>query len=263
MARRQRHRRSYPPVARSSIAWCCAGLTVPLCLACGETADLGNYVIWSADHETGDISQWQTEDESGAILNASVSDEQARSGEYSLKIVSAGPTPNVGAGFDFNAQREAYFSAWFYFPGAFSEIEEWSLMGFASRGEGCPGPGDTCPGVDVKLRSLPSGEMLLYVFNDERDVLQPPLATPPVHVPVKRWFHVEARFKRAIDHSGHFTLWVDGAPEFGFEGWRTSEFDNLFWSVGSPPETTEAPVLYVDDAAITRIAVTPSGSITP
>jgi hypothetical protein len=249
-------------VTRSSIVLCCGSLTVPLCPACGETADLGNYVVWSANHETGDTSQWQAaESESGVILNASVSDEHARSGGYSLRIASTGPMANVGAGFDFNTLREAYFSAWFYLPSAFAGIEEWNLMGFASRGEGCPGPGTTCPGVDVKLRSLPNGELLLYVFNDERDVLQPPLSAPPVYVPVARWFHVEARYRRAVDHAGRFTLWVDGTPEFGFEGWRTAEFDNLFWNLGSPPEAASSPELYVDDAAISRIAVTPSGRL--
>ena len=240
-----------------------ASLIAPLCIACGETADLGNYVVWSADHETGDTSQWQALDgDDAAILNASVSNDYARSGAYSLRIASAGPTPNVGAGFDFNALREAYFSAWFYLPSAFAGIEEWSLMGFASRGEDCSGPGTTCAGVDVKLRSLPNGELLLYVFNDERDVLQPPLADPPVYVPVASWFHVEAHYRRAVDHSGYFALWVDGSPEFGFQRWRTAEFDNLFWNLGSPPEAASSPVIYVDDAAISRIAVTPSGTLT-
>jgi len=238
---------------------------LPLALAliltgCGDPLSLGNYLLWHADHETGDLSDWTAPDPEGAnMLDATVSDERAHGGTYALKLENSGNDLSVGAGFDFNSVREAYFSVWFYLPEAYPDIESWLLMGFASRGSGCPDADEMCAGVDLRLRSLPSGELLLYVFNSEPDVLQPPLPDPPYYVPIARWFQVEARYRRATDHSGRFHVWVDGKPLFRFEGWRTAEFDNLFWGLAKPP--TEGPILYADDAAISEIAVTPGGSL--
>jgi len=229
--------------------------------ACGDPIDLGNQVIWHADHETGDTSEWEAAIEPGGsfTVNGSVSDEQAHSGSYSLKLVSL-EAGAFGAGFTFNTVREAYFSAWLYIPVAYAGISTWSALSFGSRGEGCSGPESTCAGVDVRMRSLPSGELLVYLFNSEPDVLQPALSDPPVYAPIARWFQVEARYRRATDHSGRFHLWLDGKPLFRFEHWRTAEFDNLFWSFHGPPALEgQTPVLYVDDVAISHIAVTPRG----
>jgi hypothetical protein len=238
------------------------GSSIPLWVsACGDHVELGNYLIWHADHESGDTAEWQAgaTDAGSAMLNASVSDEQAHGGDYSLRLTSTGDEFSVGAGFDFNTTREAYFSAWFYLPSAYDGSEPWSLVGFASRGESCTGPEETCAGVEILLRPLTSGEVLLYVFNNEPDVVQPPLSDPPYYVPIARWFHLEARYRRATDHTGLFYLWIDGAPLFRFDGWRTAEFDNLFWGVGNPVGSTA--VAYVDDAAISLLAVTPSGTL--
>src|SRR5690606_11065271 len=138
-----------------------------------------------------------------------------------------------------------------------------SIMGFASRGEGCTGPDETCAGVELKLRSLPTGELLLYLFNSEPDVLQPPLSKPPSYVPNARWVHFEALYRRAIDHSGRFHFWMDGKPLFRFEGWRTAEFDNLLWAVFNPPESADgdSQAVYIDDLTISRLEVTPSGML--
>ena len=239
-------------------------LGLALCaVSCGDPIDLGNQVIWHADHETQDISEWQAATKFGGAYTGTgtVSSEQAHLGSYSLKLVSTGDDA-IGAGFDFNLARQAYFSAWLYLPAAYSGIESWSFMRFSSRGEGCSGAESTCAGVDVRLRSLPDGELLLYIFNSEPDVLQPPLSDPPRYLPVARWFQIEARYKRATDHSGLFHLWLDGVPIFRYEGWRTAEFDNLLWAFGTPPSPDgESPVLYIDDAAISHIAVTPRGDL--
>src|SRR5690606_27016917 len=160
---------------------------------------------------------------------ASVSEEQAHSGSYSLRLEGSGDAPMVGDGFDFNLLREAYFSAWYYLPAAYAGIIAWPILGLASRGSGCSEPSFTCPGVEVMLRSLQSDQLLLYLFNSEPDVLQPPLSDPPVYAPIERWFFLEARYRRATDHSGRFHVWIDGQPIYGHEGWRTAEFDNLFW----------------------------------
>ena len=231
--------------------------------SCGEPIDLGNQVIWYASHESGDTSEWEAAAEFGGAtsLIGTTTDEQAHSGEYSLKLTSV-DSDAIGAGFDFNVVQEAYFSAWLYLPAGYAGISSWSFMRFSSRGEGCSGPESTCAGVDVRLRSLPNGELLLFLFNSEPDVLQPPLPDPPRYLPIARWFQVEARYKRATDHSGRFHLWLDGAPVFRYEGWRTAEFDNLMWVFGAPRTSDQAaPVLYIDDAAISHIAVTPTGTL--
>jgi hypothetical protein len=242
---------------------CSSNLLALTLLGCGQPIDLGNQVIWHADHESGDTSEWEATSMFGgsSTMNATVTDEQAHSGDYSLALVAPG-TEAFGAGFDFNTEAEAYFSAWFYVPAAYAGVAEWSFLGFASRGEGCTGPESTCAGVDVRMRSLPTGELLLYLFNSEPDVLQPPLSDPPTYLPIGRWFQLEVFYRRATEHSGRFHLWLDGAPIFRFDGWRTAEFDNLFVAFGAPPQLDgEVPVLFVDDVAISHIAVTPNGTL--
>jgi len=227
---------------------------------CGDPILLGDYLLWQADHEQGDLSEWSNPGVAGAsIVDATLSDERAHRGEYSLKLTNTGAQSSIGAGFDFNVTREAYFSAWFYLPEAYGDIESWLVLGFASRGSGCTDADELCAGVDLRLRSVPNGDLVLYVFNSEPDALQPPLSDPPYFVPIARWFHVEVRYRRAIDHSGRFHVWVDGTPLFRFEGWRTAEFDNLFWGLGNPP--SEAAQIYADDAAISEIGVTPQGTL--
>lgn len=231
---------------------------LPLSLTgCGDSVLLGDYLVWHASHETGDLDEWSPPSiEGDSIVDATVTDERAHRGSHSLKLMGTGAESNIGAGFDFNVTREAYFSAWFYIPEAYDAVESWLLMAFASRGSGCTDPDELCAGVDLRLRSVPSGDLLLYVFNSEPDALQPPLSDPPYFVPIDRWFHVEVRYRRAIDHSGRFHVWVDGEPLFRFEGWRTAEFDNLFWGLGNPPG--DDALLYADDAAISEIGVTPA-----
>lgn len=223
---------------------------------CGDRIQLGDYLLWHADHEAGDASEWSAPGIAGSsIVSAKVSDERAYRGDYSLELANTGAEAGIGAGFDFNVSREAYFSAWFYLPEAYSDIESWLVLGFASRGEGCSDADELCAGVDLRLRSVPSGDLVLYVFNSEPDALQPPLSVPPYFVPIGRWFHIEARYRRAVDHSGRFHVWVDGEPLFRFDGWRTAEFDNLFWGLGTPP--SEGALIYADDAAISEIGATP------
>lgn len=230
-----------------------------LTTGCGDSIPLGDYVLWHADHETGDVNEWSQPGVDGAsIVDATVSDEYSHRGNYSLELTNTDNESSIGAGFDFNVAREAYFSAWFYLPEAYEGIESWLVLGFASRGAGCTDADELCAGVDLRLRSVPSGDLLLYVFNSEPDALQPPLSDPPYFVPIARWFHVEARYRRAVDHSGRFHVWVDGEPLFHFEGWRTAEFDNLFWGLGNPPSDTA--LIYADDAAISEIGVTPEAS---
>lgn len=229
-------------------------------VGCGDQADLGNYLIWAADHETGSSSQWDPgpDADGTSIVDSEVSDEHAHSGSYALLLTGSEGEFSYGAGFDFNTAREAYFSAWFYLPEAPTGLDPWTILQFASRGSGCPGPGETCAGIDVQLRSLVSGDVLFYLLSHEPDVLQPPLSDPPYYLPVERWFQVEVLYKRATDHTGRFHVWVNGVPLFRFEGWRTADFDNLFWGLGNPSEA--GAELYVDDAAISLIPVTPTGS---
>ena len=240
-------------------------LLTPSLTGCGDSILLGDYLLWHADHETGELSEWTepriegSSSEGSSIVTATVSDQHAHRGNYSLELANTGAESGIGAGFDFNVEREAYFSAWFYLPEAYAGIESWLLLGFASRGEGCTDTDDLCAGVDLRLRSVPNGDLVLYVFNSEPDALQPPLSDPPYFVPIARWFQIEARYRRATDHSGRFHVWVDGEPLFRFEGWRTAEFDNLFWGLGNPP--SEDARIYADDAAISEIGVTPEGAL--
>src|SRR6476661_6475614 len=87
--------------------------------ACGRRIDLGPDLIWSAQHETGDLSEWSMPDATDALV--AVSTEFHHSGKYSVKLtngaVGAVHTARLWHQGDF--PREAFYSVWYYLPRAY------------------------------------------------------------------------------------------------------------------------------------------------
>jgi hypothetical protein len=73
-----------------------------------------------------------------------------------------------------------------------------------------------------------------------------------LNLPVQRWVHVEAFYRRATDKTGRITVWQDGILLFDLNNVQTAIADNVHWSVNNytdniiPNDVT----IYVDDAAI-------------
>ena len=81
-------------------------------------------ILWSADHEEGNMSDWYTPSGGGEFNSgggvSSASTDVAHSGRYSAKAtIATPPSPSAVRLFrwaESRANPEAYYSAWFYFP---------------------------------------------------------------------------------------------------------------------------------------------------
>jgi hypothetical protein len=230
--------------------------------ACTDPLPLGSNLIWSANHETGDTSQWSSDRNGDVFVTDSgsqvlVVSEQAHSGDFSVRLTSSVSSGNVGAGLfrHSNSSDEAYFSAWYFLPRAYQTVSYWTIFRFQSASPA--DTTDTALGIDLNLRSLPEGQMVLYVLQQRPDYLQWPIADPAPYVPVGRWFQIEALYRNATDNTGRLKVWLDGHLVYDIENRITGLTEGFYWTLCNiTTSMTPAPVdIYVDDAVICRSRV--------
>ncbi len=243
-----------------------------LTLGCGDPLRLGDDLIWTADHETGNIEQWIRDGEGDALTprtpgadepsSIEASTEAAHRGRYSVKLVN--PT---GWNQDYDGpelyhvlgkQSDAYYSAWFLLPEDYRLEPQLTLMRLRSRQ---PDGGDLLNGEELQLRSLSSGGYVLQVFSNHNNFLREPIADPPPLVAAKRWFQLEARFESRS--SGRLRIWLDGALVYDLTGRPGAAGSEIVLSVCNVAQSAQpAPVvLFVDDAAVSQSRVSPSGEL--
>lgn len=222
-------------------------------------------IIWSADFETGDYSQW-VENENGGIYNsgtgtATVTTAVARSGRYAGALTITGAN-NPGG--DAQAVRvfrwkesvtgqALYYSAWYYFPQVYRPDSWWNVFQFKSR---TPSRNDPFWALNVGYNW--NNQMVFYLYDwPNQKVYTQDLMT----IPVGRWFHVEVFYKQGINN-GHITVWQDGVQLFDIDGITTmypDSFHSALWSINnytdaiSPSDAT----IYIDDAVISTTRVGP------
>jgi len=235
--------------------------------ACNQQLNLGNSILWSARHETGDLSEWTQGGKGGTEADLpdtslAVSTDFANTGRYAVKLtngaVSTTETVHLWRQDDYPV--EAYYSAWFYLPRAYQTTADWSLMEFQVPASGDAGAVGQL--LDIDLRSLPNGDLILSVYDHRPAYLRSPTPDPAILVPVERWFQIETFYRNMNDDSGRLTVWLDGQLDYDihrpFGANRT-----VYWTVSSktyglsPAES----VIYVDDAAVSLTRVTPTGSL--
>ena len=160
---------------------------------CSPRVDVGSSLRWFAQHETGDFSEWTAGYKGGCSADPPdtsvvISTDVAHSGTHSVKLANAAPsvyeTARLWRQDDY--PQEAYYSAWFYLPQAYRTTEDWTIMQFQVPPSGDAGTNGLL--VDVDLRSLPGGEMILDVFDHRGQYLRSPTAEPALPVPIAAWF---------------------------------------------------------------------------
>lgn len=237
---------------------------------CGQTIDVGSDLLWTADFEAGNLDEWTAIEGGGRTVGPSssalgVSSEQAHGGSFAAKMTITTSLDRALSTLDRNGSlpEEAYYSAWFYLPQAASVSNEpfrqyWSIMRFRARTIATD-PSTMRPTYDIDLESLPSGQMALRVFDVGLSQDVPLLESDPL-VPVGRWLHVEALYRNAPDATGRLSLWLDGllvadiAKATGAYGWAGWSVANV--GVDLTPQTVS---VFVDDCAISRVRVGPTG----
>ncbi len=234
----------------------------------GAAPDPASSVIWSATHESADMSDW-TLGGGGGIFNsgsgtARASDVVAHSGRYSaaMSITNASNQTQAVRLFRWGESRqhpEAYYSAWYYFPQGWKGISWWNVFQFKSKLS--ESVNDPLWVLNVGSRS--NGEMYFYLF----DWINRKSYNQSVkNIPVGQWFHLEAYYKQAADSSGQVTFWQDGTKIVEVAGVATRRpGDQVHWSVNNYTDNLDpsSATIYVDDAMISTVRVGGSSVASP
>ena len=241
-------------------------MTVFVAPACARRIDLGSDLVWSATHETGDLREWAI-GTGGSAADApaaavEISTAFAHAGRYSVKLTNGAVTDIKAARLwhqgDF--PEEAFYSVWYYLPRAYQTKVDWTILQFRTPTDD---PDTVSLFLDVDLRSLPGGEMILSIYDHRPQYLRLPTADPAIIVPVGRWFQIEVFYRNAPDNTGHFTLWLDGKLNYDIVNRPMAHDPTVYWtpcSVSSDLVPTESEI-YVDDAAISYDWLTPQSTL--
>jgi hypothetical protein len=231
-------------------------LAVLLGLGCSSELELGSDLLWTADHESGDLGQW-TESASGgtrlpsADSSIEVSSESAHRGSRALKLVNPAAWDNADEGPELfhsaGALEDAYYSAWFLLPEAYRLEPHMTVVRLRSRD---PGSSELFNGEELQLRSLSDGSYVLMVFSNNSGFLLEPVADAAPSIRAGRWFQLEARYEAQA--AGRLRVWLDGQLTYDLEGRPGAAGAELVLSVCNVAErSSPAPLtLFVDDAAI-------------
>lgn len=240
-------------------------------------------VVWFADHETGNASQWELGtptkpfQDSGICVRPKnkVSREVAHTGEYALKMTIQSWFPHSGCRtFRYPEARTGepyYYSAWLYFPEQYT-VDGWTnIMQFKAK------PFDKKSGGSelfwaLRLLNHDNGSMYFQLQWDEQNQWAGPTADGTPHTGVrydqnittiqpKQWTHVEMYLKQSSEFDGQLIVWQDGVEIFNMTHIRT-KMPNGFnsWSVNSYGSTISPNpfTVYVDDVAVSTQRVGPA-----
>jgi hypothetical protein len=237
-----------------------------LASGCAEPLVLGSDLLWSTDHETGDLAGWSLEERGGAFPGPEagslieVTSEQAKSGRYSVKLTR--PAATIDAGpllFRELGAEPVYVSAWYFVPSVPDAASYWTIAQFRSQPADDP---DVAPhGLNLNLKVLPGGQIVLVMFDNDEATLQAPLADPVPFVPLASWFQIEVLYENGGSLPGRITVWLDGKRFYeGATGPLLGTAASYFMPCNFGKDLGPNPVaIYVDDAAISLTRVTPSG----
>ena len=231
-------------------AWCVVIVGLLLLLAsCGS-----DEIVWSADHETGDLTQWK-EGQGDAIFNngtgtVTITESNVHSGNYGmlLRIDDARDEAQGARIFRYAENlEEGYYSAWFFFPEVYEPDEWWNIFQFKSKvGE------ESLPTWIVNVGVEDDGEMYFYLFDHIEDKSYAQVEARPI--PTFEWVHLEMFVRRSDEGDGRITLWQNGVTLFDVDEVATSLDENIQWSVNNYTDniTPNDVLIYVDDAVIAR-----------
>jgi len=225
-------------------------------VGCSDHAFLGiEPPWWEADHETGDLSQWQQGGTGGTSVSRdatlTIVESPVYSGHYAVRSSTNTGNPSYARlSRQDNLPEEAYYSAWFYIPTPYAVGQYWNVFEFSGRSDST----NANTGValwSLDLRQQSSGELVWYVYDDAAGRELKP--SNPVMAPIGRWFRIEAFVRQATDQTGRVAFWIDDALFIDESAVSTVPSNWMAWSVGSAAGQMPQPAdLYIDDAEIWR-----------
>jgi hypothetical protein len=220
-------------------------------------------IIWSADMETGDLSQWSLPDvpggpnTGGGVFTSGIATATAarlaHMGHHSAELSITTPnTPTSGTRLfrwkETHAYPRLYYSAWYYFPRRYvpdGSPSWWNVFQWKSKHAAGNDPFFT---LNVGNRASSAMYFYLYDQNTKTSYGQELKA-----IPEQQWVRVEAFYVCAEDKTGHVTFWQDGVQIFDVANVQTRYPDGgCEWSLNNYSGSLDprSAVIYVDDAAI-------------
>jgi len=213
-----------------------------------ETAPIGS--SWSSGFESGLCDYTEHAGFCYALDGASyeVTSSQFHSGKFAaaFKVKVDGSNESQARCVRQGALPvDAYYGAWYYLPEAATTADNWNLFHFRA-GNQLPTAHGT---IDVSLVNS-RGALRLAVFGLNHAEIGDSATAP--EVPIRSWFHVQLRMKRADGANGAVALYQNGDPVLDVDGVTTDDSPVGQWLVGNlandlaPADFT----LYVDDVSI-------------
>ena len=222
-------------------------------------------VLWSADQETGDLSQWY-QDGCGGEFNSGggisgITSEVAHSGNSSARLTIAKVNGNQGVRLfrwcESRQHAELYYSIWLYFPERFDTTANWwNVFQFKSKRPS----GQNDPFFVLNVGNRSDGTMYPYLYDWQ---LRKSFDQDLTDIPVGRWVQVEAFYRSAGSETGRVTIWQDGIEIFDIDKVQTRYPDgDTQWSVNNYTSaiSPDPATIYADDAVISRDRVGPQAT---
>jgi hypothetical protein len=220
-------------------------------------------IVWSADMETGDLSQWSLPDVPGGpnagggvftsgIAEATV-DRLAHTGGHSAKLSITTPSvPTSGTRLfrwkESHAYPKLYYSAWYYFPRRYVPDDSpswWNVFQWKSKHAA-----GNDPFFALNVGNRANGAMYFYLYDQNT---KSSYGQTLKDIPDQQWVRVEAFYVCAGDKTGHVAFWQDGVQIFDVANAQTRYPDGgCEWSINNYSGSLDPrrADIYVDDAAI-------------
>jgi len=245
----------------------CGTLGALVAAACQSVSSLGRPwtrygwpVLWSADFEKGDTSQWYFPsagadgNEGGGTFNSGTAEsvpstEHAHTGRWGLKMTILAPPESGTRMFRWREPikwSELYYTVWYYFPRKYSVANYWNVLQWKSKNSS----GTTDPFFVLNVADRPDGSMYFRLYDWQAGRTHSQSLT---NIPVGRWFRVDAHYVCAADDSGAVTIWQDDSVQFDLRNLPTRYAGGeCHWSVDNYSDNIwpSPAVIYVDDVAI-------------
>jgi hypothetical protein len=250
---------------------------------CGSFTTTSAAILWSADHETGNLSQWASPNTTGGTgvwisgrADAKVVTTHKRSGRYGTALTIYNADGNnsegqpgvrmarVGTLADPHKLPAAgYYSVWYYFPRIIRPSVWWNVFQWKRRFVYADGSATSDPVLTVNIDNRGGGNMFFYLYNHvgtDGRYMTPGngvIVSASIDIPINTWFHFECYYQWATAPTGRITCWQDGVQIWDLQNIITEySYGNVSdpwqWTVNSYSDNTR-PVthtIYIDDAAI-------------
>jgi len=223
-------------------------------------------IVWSATHETGDISEWKEHGDfirqgySGAYHMVS---PHAHSGIFSVSLSIDTMAPSDSGAhaaylmfWDQLPENAYYYSAWFYIPSEIKPDQWWTIWQWKSTFDGNSDNSKPMFSLGVEVDDQYKFLRLIYRPDLESKTSFMQTKAP---LPRDRWFQIEAYYEKSTT-KGKVIVWQDGREIFNVDKLPTVLKDGtVYWSVNhyadkiSPSPAT----IFIDDAIISLDKISP------